>query len=167
MATLHLHDIEGLSCRAEILGFTEEDRLSFIHNSLTGQNDKIKKLTEFLSNNPSLKALCYIPLNMSILFCLTEAGIDTLPKTQTMLYQKFIIMTIIHFLKKDNVTITASRCNLDDLPAPYDQIIKELSQFAFIALQKDQLVFTLAELKAKCPTLTPANWYGLEASSVF
>ena len=108
VASLHLHDNESLNCRAEILGFTEEDRLSFIQNALIGQNDKIKELTDFLSSNPSLNALCYIPLNMSILFCLTEAGINTLPKTQTMLYQKFIIMTIIHFLKKDDVTFTAS-----------------------------------------------------------
>ena len=161
VASLRLHDIVSLSCRAEILGFTEEDRLSFIQNELIGQKDKIKELTDFLSSNPSLNALCYIPLNMSILLCLTEAGINALPKTQTMLYQKFIIMTIIHFLRKDNVIFKATISSLDDLPAPYDQVIKELSEFAFIALQKDQLVFTLAEVKAKCPTLTPSNWYGL------
>ena len=158
-ASLHLHDI--VTCRAETLGFTEQDRHNFIQNALVNQKDKIKDLIDYLASNPSLNALCYIPLNMSILLCLAKTGINTLPKTQTMLYQKFIIMTIIHFLKKDEIGFQTTQSSLCDLPHPYDQAINELSQFAFIALQKDQLVFTLAEVKAEYPNLTPANWYRL------
>ena len=159
VASSHLHNI--VNCRAEVLGFTEKDRQSFIKNAFVGQSHKIEELVRFLASNPSLNALCYIPLNMSILLCLTEEGINTLPKTQTLLYQKFIIMTIIHFLKQDKIELTPNITSLDNLPHPYDQVFKELSQFAFHALQKDQLVFTLAEVKAECPNLTPANWYGL------
>ena len=99
-ATAHLHDV--VDCRAEVLGFTEEDRQNFIHHALISQSDKIEELTDFLTSNPFLNALCYIPLNMSILLCLTKEGVNTLPKTQTNLYQRFIIITIVHFLKKDN-----------------------------------------------------------------
>ena len=95
-ASSHLHDI--VNCRAEVLGFTEEDRESFIQDALVGQKEE---LLMFLKSNPSLNALCKIPLNMSILLCLTEEGINTLPETQTILYERFILMTIIHFLKKD------------------------------------------------------------------
>ena len=160
-ASLHLHD--KVTCRAEILGFSRECRQGFIQNALKGQNDKIKRLTDFLQSNPSLNALCYIPLNMSILLCLTMEGMDALPKSQTSLYQKFVLMTIIHFLKKDKgkITFNTTIKSLDDLPHPYCQVLKEVSQFAFLALQKDQLVFTLAEVKAEYPNLTPANWYGL------
>jgi len=49
----------------------------------------------------------------------------------------------------------------NDLPCPYDKVVKELSQFAFLMLQKNQLVFTLAEVRALCPSVTSANWYGL------
>ena len=158
-ASSNLHDT--VHCRAEILGFTKEDQCSFIKNALKGQDNKIKELIVFLENNPSLNALCYTPLNMSILLYLTEDGINLLPKTQTILYQKFIIKTIIYFLKKNkNISMTAMS-SLDEFPPPYNHIIKELSQFAFLALRKDQLVFTLAEVKAKCPNLTPANWYTL------
>ena len=68
-----------------MLGFTEENRECFIQEALISQNDKIKELTQFLLSNPSLNALCYLPLNMSILLCLTEDGINTLPKTQALL----------------------------------------------------------------------------------
>ena len=70
-------------------------------------------------------------------------------------------MTIVHFLKRDSIKFNTAITSLDDLPPPYDHAVKELSQFAFLALQKDQLVFTLAEVRAEYPNLTPANWYGL------
>ena len=159
IASSRLHGI--VNCRAEVLGFTEKDRQDFIRTALDGQNDKIKELNEYLGANQHLDLLCYVPLNMSILLCLAKKGIDTLPKTQTVLYKNFILMTITHFLNKDKLLPTTSITKFTDLPHPYDQLIKELSQFAFLALQKDQLVFTLAEVKAECPNLTPANWYGL------
>ena len=159
-ASLHLHDI--VTCRAEVLGFDEKDRQDFIQNALNGQPDKIKELSDYMQSNSSLNTICHIPLNMSILLCLAEdAGISKLPKSQTVLYQKFIIMTIVHFLKKDKIVFDTTIISLDDLPNPYDQVVKELSQFAFLALRKDHLVFTLAEVKAECPNLTPANWDGL------
>jgi len=161
-ASLGLHDI--VNCRAEVLGFTEEDRQDFIQNALQGIDEKIEKLEAFLHMNPLLDTLCYVPLNMSILLSLIEDGIDTLPTTPTILYQKFVIATIVHFLKKNKDKVMSSVptiTSLNDLTQPYDQIIKELSQFAFLALQRDQLVFTLTEVKEICPGLTPANWYGL------
>ena len=150
-----------VNCRAEVLGFTEKDQQDFICSALHGQNDKIKELNEYLVANHHLNLLCNVPLNMSILLCLAKEGTDRLPKTQTILYKNFILMTITHFLNKHKLLSTTSVTNFTDLPHPYDQVIKELSQFAFLALQKDQLVFTLAEVKAGCPNLTPDNWDGL------
>ena len=80
----------------------------FIENSLHNEEDKIN----LLQSNLLFDTFCYIPLNMSILLCLTEDGIDTLPKTQTKLFEKFVIMTIVHFLKKDKKLSTASICSL-------------------------------------------------------
>jgi len=70
-------------------------------------------------------------------------------------------MTIVHFLKKDKKVSTATIGSYKELPDPYNQVVTELLQFAFLALQKDQLVFTLADIIATCPNLSPANWYGL------
>ena len=158
-ASSDLHDM--VDCRAEVLGFTEENRKDFIKSAFNDQEHKIKELENFLLSSPFLNALCYIPLIMSILLCLSKDGIDTLPETQTRLFEKFIIMTIIHFLKKSKKVTTSNIVSFNDLPHPYGQVVKELSQFAFLALQRNQLVFTVAEVKATCPNLTPANWYGL------
>ena len=155
-----------MTCRAEVLGFTEKDRHDFIHTALQDQNGKIKNLNDYLLENQQLNLLCYVPLNMSLLLCLAQKGIDTLPKSQTVLYKNFILMTITHFLNKDKkkleLTLTTNSVkSFADLPHLYDEVFKELSQFAFLALQKDQLVFSLSEVKAEYPYLNPANWYGL------
>ena len=107
-----------------MLDFTEKDRQDFIHTALQGENDKIEKLNEYLLANQNLNLLCYVPLNMSILLCLAKEGIDTLPKTQTVLYKNFILMTIIHFLNKDKrkLKLSDTTCvkQFTDLPHPYD-----------------------------------------------
>ena len=158
VASSCLHDV--VNCRAEVLGFTEKDRQDFIHTAFQNESDKIEELNEYLLANQQLNLLCYVPLIMSILLCLAKEGIDALPKTQTALYKKFILMTINHFLKL-KLHLTTPITQFVDLPNPYDQSFMELSYFAFLALVKNQLVFTLAEVKAEYPNLTPANWYGL------
>ena len=92
-ASSHLHSL--VDCRVEIVGFTEEDRLDYIQTALQGKDDQIKGLQQYLHSNPTINALCYIPLNMTILLCLAEDGIDSLPKSQTNLYENFIKMTVL------------------------------------------------------------------------
>ena len=152
-----LHKI--VDCRAEVLGYTHQNKKDIIQHALQDQEDK--DFNSFLQSNPLLDALCCTPLTLSILLCLSENAVGTLPNTQTKLFEKFIIMTISHFLKKGKKVSIAGIKTLNDLSHPYDQVIKELSQFAFLSLQKNQLVFTLAEITALCPSITPDNWYGL------
>ena len=59
-ATAHLHDV--VSCRAEVLGFTEEDRQNFIHNALVDQTDKIEELGHFLTKQSISQCIVLHPL---------------------------------------------------------------------------------------------------------
>ena len=162
-ASSHLHSI--VNCRVEVVGFTEEDRLEYIKAAIPDSQEKVKALQLYLKSNPTINALCYIPLNMTILLCLSIKGIKNLPKTQTELYKNFIEMTVIRFLqrqKQQNDNFVAASIDLFDLPHQHSKVFNELAHFAFKALKNDQLVFTLAELKKHCPTLTefPSNWNG-------
>ena len=80
-ASSNLH--ESVDRRVEIVGFTEEDRLDYIQTALENSDEKVKTLQHYLQSNPTINALCYIPLNMTILLCLVKDGINSLPKTQT------------------------------------------------------------------------------------
>ena len=147
--------------RVEIIGFTEEDRLEYIQTALQNHDEQVKALQRYLQSNPTINALCYIPLNMTILLCLVEDGIDRLPKTQTEMYKRFIETTIIRFIKKYENCNTI--INIAELQHPYGIILTELAKLAYKALKTDKIIFTLPEINKGCPnlTMTSSNWNGL------
>ena len=149
--------------RVEIVGFTEEDRLDYIQTALKNSEEQVIALQDYLQSNPTINALCYIPLNMTILLSLVEDGIDRLPKTQTEMYKKFTEMTIVRFIKKYKNYDTV--INIANLPHPYNKLFIELTELAYKALETDKIVFTLSEIKEDCPKLTALemsnNWNGL------
>ena len=147
--------------RVEIVGFTEEDRLDYIKTALEDHDEQVKALQHYLLSNPTINALCYIPLNMTILLSLVEDGLDRLPRTQTEMYKRFIETTIIRYIKKYEHCDTI--INIAKLPHPYYELLTELTKLAYKALKTDKTVFTLSEINKDCPylTMTSNNWNGL------
>ena len=175
-ASLCLRDMAD--CRVEVLGFTEEDRLDYIQHALEGSNYKIEALKLYLQSNSTINALCYVPLNMTILLCLFEEVTDIsdnvkfltldhieeigLPNTQTEMYEKFILMTIIRFIKKKGKPFTVKCMKISELPKPYNEAFNELSCLAYNALAKDEIVFNSKDSVVQaCPILKSGNWEGL------
>ena len=160
-ASSNLHSI--IDCRVEIVGFTEEDRLDYIETALQGNDDKVKALTLYLQSNPTINALCHIPLNMTILLCLAEDDVDRLPKTQTDMYKKFIEITIVHFIQKADTQVFNVITGIDELPHPHDKVFEEVTRLAYKGLEIDKIAFRLNEIKEICPHLATisSNWNGL------
>ena len=173
-ASLSLRDVAD--CRVEVLGFTEEDRLDYIQHALEGSDEKINILRSYLQSNSTINALCYVPLNMTILLCLfkevecsphSTLDLDNkedigLPNTQTEMYEMFILITITRFLKKSNNTLSGKCLTFSDLPEPYNEAFNELLRLAYNALTKDQIVFSLNdEVVQACPILKSGNCEGL------
>ena len=136
--------------RIEILGFTKEDRMKYVRQSLKGNRRKIEQLEAYLEKNPFINSLCYIPLNMTILMCIFKEYLDNpnyaLPKTQTEINDQFICITISRSLTKTLSTPIIIK-SLTELPVPYKQHFKNLSKLAFELLSKDQVVFNDNDMK--------------------
>ena len=169
-ASLYLRDIAH--CRVEVLGFTEEDRLDYIKHALENSDDKIKALQLYLQSNSTINALCYVPLNMTILLCLFEevsyiphdtSALDIrLPNSETEMYEKFILMTITRFMKRKNEEFSSRFLKISELPEPYKKAFNELSHLAYNALRADEIVFNLNDkLIEACPILKSGNFEGL------
>ena len=166
-ASAHLHT--KAHCRVEILGFTESDRLNYIHHALQGNDEKIDEVKLFLQTHLTINALYYIPLNMTILLSLffvqtpSQTKPSSLPETQTEMYEKFIKVTITRYLKKISFVEFSSAADYSVLPEPHNKVFNELSKLAYDALTKDQIVFTRDEIIKVCPHLTMKsdNWNGL------
>ena len=161
-ASEHLR--EQATIRVDILGFTETEREHYIRQALPDQPHKIKELTQYLHQQPSIDSICFIPFNMVILLHLFKLGIS-LPKNSTELYRHFICSTISLHLSKYGNPLRCNITDLADLPEPYNGIIKQLSKLSLEALHNNKLVFTLDDITAACPDITTVpgaiNGFGL------
>ena len=149
-ASGHFH--KQATIRVDILGFTETERQHYIKQALKSQPHKIKELTQYLHQQPSVDSICFIPFNMVILLYLYKLGVP-LPKNSTELYRHFICSTVCRHISKLALgnRFTHNITDLSDLPDPYSRIIKQLSKLALEALGSNKLIFTLDEITAACP----------------
>ena len=145
-ATLLLQGI--VDRRIEILGFPKEEREKYISLSLRDSLDKIQELNKYLKQHPIIDNLCYIPLHLAILMYLFQQ--DSLPETLTEMNEFFIINTIYRYLEKNKLNQPVVK-KLKDFPIDIVEFICKLSRLAFIGLKKNQLVFTIDEIKEICP----------------
>ena len=161
-ASEHLH--KQATIRVDILGFTETEREHYIKQALPDQPHKIKELTQYLHQQPSVNSICFIPFNMVILLYLFKLGFS-LPKNSTELYRHFICSAICRHLSKVGNPLTHNITDLNHLPKPYKRIIQQLSMLSLEALNNNKLIFTLHEITAACPDIAAIpgaiNGFGL------
>ena len=136
----------------EILGFTKEDRQSYITSYLKEKQD-VDKLVKYLDDHLTISSLCYIPFNMTVLLWLYKLKEVTLLNSSTELYNHFICHTIRHHLAKHKIFLWDSFTDLSSLEEPYGKFIQQLSFLSYNALDRNQLTFTLDEIKMVCPQI--------------
>jgi len=161
-ASQRLHNKATL--RVDVMGFTETEREHFIQQSLKKQPLKIPQLTDYLHHHITISSLCFTPFNLLVLLFLFKKGYP-LPNNSTELYKLFIGLTICRNLAKYGNTVSQPITDLNNLPDPCGNIIQQLSKLSLQALNNNQLIFTLEEIKSCCPQLeaTPGaiNGFGL------
>ena len=161
-ASEHLR--EQATIRVDILGFSKTEREHYIKQALSNQPHKIKELTQYLQQQPSVDNICFIPFNMVVLLYLYKLGI-ALPRNSTQLYHHFICSTICRHLSKSGSPLRHDITDLNDLPEPYNRIIQQLSKLSLEALNNNKLIFTLPEITAACPDIAAIpgaiNGFGL------
>ena len=150
--------------RVDILGFTETERKHYIEQALADQPHKVKELTHYLYQQPSVNSICFIPFNMVILLYLYKLE-NSLPKNSIELYRRFICSTIGRHLSKIGEPLTDNITDLTDLPEPYNRVIWQLSKLSLEALKNNKLIFTLREITVACPDIATIpgaiNGFGL------
>ena len=168
------HLCDNISCQVEILGFSEKDQQHFIEHSLEDQPHKVLELKRYLKYHSAISNLCCIPFNMTILLSLYKER--PFPTNATHFYNLFIRLTIYRHLTKSGIAQDEYIEDLHSFPHPYSDIINQLSKFAFRALGREQLVFTLDEIKKECPDihkninafgLLRVEYFGLTHSTLF
>ena len=121
----HLSKI--INQRVLVMGFTENNQITFIDNMLKHLDFKVNYLKNYLNSNPIINTLCHNPSMMNLLLWSVEEGMGGLPKIQTS-----------RLIKKYFIAIATKKI-VSSYTDPYHQAFNELSKFAFIAVQEDRL----------------------------
>ena len=132
----------------EILGFEKSSREQYMTNALKRSPDKLKALRKHLQDNPNMDSQCYVPLNMAIMVYLCQLG--ALPETATSLNEQFVLHTVCHYLLRMGIPVSQGISKISDFPHPVPQVIAQLQETAYNALERDQIVFTAKHLPEHC-----------------
>ena len=147
-----LHSLPILDRFVDIKGFNNDDIKEYIQSEFGSDQEKAERLLEQLECNPLIESVCSIPLNSAIVCHLWDTLEEALPSTMTQLYTRMILHVTCRNLRKlPAYGPTFSMASFNDLPDSLQKSWWLLCEFAFKALEKDQIVFTKQELAEFLP----------------
>ena len=146
-ASALFHRLSYIDRFVEIQGFSEENIKEFMESEFTSNNRKAISLLEQLEYNPLVQSVCSVPLNCAIICHLWHTLEEALPTTMTELYTKVILNIVLRDIQKTRTHKNiVSLSKFDTLPADLQESWWFLCEFAYLTLEKDQLVFSQEEL---------------------
>ena len=135
-ASAPLRELPDIDRFVEVHGFSKEHIVEYIQSEFTSDQGKADRLREQLEDNPLVESVCSVPLNSAIVCHLWRTLEEALPTTMTELYTKILNILIFRNVRKCDSKKSASELSkIKSLPV-------DLCEFAFEALEKDQLVFS-------------------------
>ena len=141
--------MESVDQHVEIVGFTDEDIESYVRKACVKLPNVLQDLLSYISSNPFVSSIMYIPLQCSILVALyvekwkAKKGKFYAPSTVTQLYTDLLLSSLIRYVSDHPVY---SKCRtkirqLSHLPSEVQEQVWELSQLAAEGLENRQFIF--------------------------
>ena len=146
----------------EISGYTEEDADSYIKKYFSSHDKPslAEELIDAIDKDPKLRKLTANPLNTALLCLVFEDTGGILPYNRTMLYCELVSCVLRRYCSKKEISLD----NKDPIQKFTDQL-NQLGKLALEALLKDQLAFTLEELKSQSSEFLELGFLSREASA--
>ena len=133
-----------ISRHLEVLGFTERDIFNYIQHTVSPQ--ELPGLKEYLSTNPTIKLMMYMPIHAAIVIAIyrycQESG-KPFPSTITELYTRLVQTILLRYLdshpdyKNDDTDID----KFTELPTPVYHHFYKLTELAFDGVTQQRLTF--------------------------
>ena len=141
---------ESVDQHIEVLGFSDEDIKSYVETACHKQPQVLADLLSYISSNPFVSSVMYIPLQCAILTALyiekwkqNKGGLYA-PTTLTQLYTDLLLSSLIRYIS-DHLVYSkckaASIRQLTDLPSEVQEQVWKLSQLAAEGLENRQFIF--------------------------
>ena len=146
----------------EILGYTEEDADSYImkYFSCHDKSRLAGELIRAIDNDSQLRELTANALNTALLCLVFEDTGGKLPYNKTMLYCELVDCVLRRYCSKKEISLDDKR-PIEN----YTVQLNQLGKLALEALLKDQLSFTLGELRGQSTEFLQFGFLSREASA--
>ena len=141
---------ESVDQHIEVLGFNDEDIKSYVEKTCQKQLQILADLLSYISSNPFVSSVMYIPLQCAILTALyiekwkQKKGGLYAPTALTQLYTDLLLSSLIRYISDHPVYSkrkTAAIRQLSDLPSEVQEQVWKLSQLAAEGLENRQFIF--------------------------
>ena len=81
--------------RVEVIGFSKDQIYAYVETYNKDTCDMISKLKVYLGQHPNVLHMCYLPVHASMICYLFSQLEGNIPHTETQIYEKFIIATLL------------------------------------------------------------------------
>ena len=142
------HDLRQYATqRVEVLGFLRPEIQQYIQEHYEGNDNKVKSLFTYLQQHPNIRHMCYLPLHLAMVVYLNDNFEDgSLPHTETDIYNKFMLHTLLLNMKKLNITCS-KLSDIKQLPTETLKIFQNICRLAYIATVQSEQIFTKDEIQ--------------------
>ncbi len=116
--------------QVEVLGFFKQEIDKYIESYGFSSDSQMSNLKNYLLHHPSIKYMCYLPIQTAMIcFLFDECG-DALPITETGLYAEFTKHTVLR-ARHNSKTLKFRVHSLEDLESEEMFILKDICELAY------------------------------------
>ena len=144
-ATADVLSASQVQKHVEVLGFTQEYFEQYARNAFASNPQLLQDFLRYISTNPAIRSMMYIPLNSFIAVEVYRVKKETgkpIPCTMTQLYTELILTLLIRYLNsKSDQQAESLPDKLEALPPVLYYQLFSLARLAFEGIVKQEVIF--------------------------
>ena len=126
-----LRALNVVRTRIEVLGFSKDDVFDYLEKYDFKDEGIATRLKKYLSSHSSVLNMCYLPVHTAMICFLYRVMGDNIPETETKVYEKFTLLTIVRKLKRDDEDAEIYFDTLSDLKGRLKDDFANICELAF------------------------------------
>ena len=141
---ISVHRNANVTRRIEVVGFTAKNVKSYINKYPFKGDNVASQLLVYLSLHNNIQHMCYLPVHASMVCYLYDRFADSIPDTETKIYEYFTCSTIVRSLKRDSEDDIQVN-SLDSLEGEIKQYFNKICELAFDMTKKSVQVISQSD----------------------
>ena len=126
-----LRRLNMVRTRIEVLGFSKDDIFNYLEKYDFNDEQMATRLKKYLSDHSSVLNMCYLPVHTAMICYLYRVMGDNIPVTETKVYEKFTLQSIVRKLKRDDEDVEIYFDTLSELKGRLKDDFANICELAY------------------------------------